>query len=175
MNSRGYTIIELLAVISILIIISGVITGILYSTLRGSNKVKITTELSQNGTYALSLINSAINDSRNITQVAGQDINDCTAAPSGTSLTLKRLDGGTTLLSCSNGTISSNSAALINTDQVKVVDNSCLFSCSQQASDPYAFPIITVKFALSDKNAVGSESQGSATFQTSASLNNYSP
>ena len=174
-GSKGYTIIELLAVVAILVIISGVVTGILYSTLRGSNKAKISTDITQNGNYAISVISAAIIDSRAITQVGGVNISDCTANPSGTSITFRRLSGGSTTFSCSNNTISSNSVSLINSEDVTVEANTCFFYCNQLSSDPYAIPIAGVTFKLTEKNSALFEAQSSAIFNTSVSLRNYSP
>ncbi|HVZ66890.1 MAG TPA: prepilin-type N-terminal cleavage/methylation domain-containing protein [Patescibacteria group bacterium] len=174
-NNKGYTVVELLAVVSILVIISGIISSILYSTLRGSNKVKVTTEVTQNGTYAMSIITKTINDSRNVTQVDGVDIDDCTASPSGKSITFQRLDGSTTTFSCSAGDIASNSASIINTNTVQVDDASCIFTCYQKADDLYALPVIGVNFKIEDKNATAEESQGSANFENSIALRNYRP
>ncbi|HVT01052.1 MAG TPA: prepilin-type N-terminal cleavage/methylation domain-containing protein [Patescibacteria group bacterium] len=174
-NNKGYTIVELLAVVSILVIISGIISSILYSTLRGSNKVKITTEVTQNGTYAMSVIAKTINDSRNVLQVDGVDIDDCTASPSGKSIEFQRLDGSTTTFSCSNGDLASNSASIINTETVKVDDASCVFTCYQKADDLYALPIIGINFKIEDKNATAEELKGSSDFQSSTALRNYRP
>lgn len=174
-NSLGYTIIELLAVISILVIISGVISGILYSALRGSGKTRITTDISQNGNYAMSVISNIIIDSASVTQIDGVDISDCTASPSGSSITLKRLDGSYTSLSCSGATIASNSASLINTNEVQIEEGSCVFSCMQGSLDSYSVPVVGVTFTIRDKDSGTFESQGSAVFNNSISLRNFSP
>lgn len=172
---RGYTIIELLAVVSILVIISSVIVGILYGSLRGSSKTKITTEVVQNGNYVLSVFSSAVVDSVNVTQINGVNINDCTASPSGTSVTLKRLDESTTTFSCANNSVSSGSASLINESQVQIGDNSCTFYCDQKSDDAYAIPIVGVKFTLEDKNTGLFETRSSSIFETSVSIRNFSP
>lgn len=174
-QNRGYTIAELLAVISILVIISGIISGILYSTLRGSNKTRITTEVSQNGSYVVSVLSSIITDSNSVTQINGGDISDCTASPVGDSITLERLDGEFTTLSCAGNTISSNSVSLINTNQVQIEEGSCSFSCAQLSDDPYAVPMIQFTFRVKDKDSAFFENQAGATFESSVSLRNYSP
>ena len=124
----GYTVVELLAVVAILMIVSGIVIGILYSTLRGSAKTKI-----------------------------------------------KRLNGNFTNLACENQTITSDSASLINTNLAELVDGTCSFYCSQLSNDPYAIPIVRVKFKLQDKGTGLSETKASSTFETSVSLRNYSP
>ncbi len=171
----GYTLIELLAVISILVVLTGIITGIIFSTLQGSSRTKKSTQLSQNGVYAASLIQGVISDSRNVTQIDDIDIDDCTGDPTGeSSLTLKRLDGEKTRLSCEliDGvyTVASNGASLIDITSVKVT--SCNFYCSQAVQDPYSIPIVSVYF-----NLVGINDSSSSGFSASAasSLRVYNP
>jgi len=177
MNSKkGYTLIELLAVISILVVLTGIIAGIIYSTLRGSTRTKKVTEISQNGVYAASLIKGIISDSRNITQVDGVDIDDCTASPTGgTSITLKRIDGNKTVISCEliedNYTIASNGASLIDNGVVKAAY--CSFSCSQVVTDPYSIPIVNVSFKLVGVN--DDISDVGFTASAGSSLRVYSP
>ncbi len=174
----GYTVIELLAVVSILVIIAGVVSGILYSTLRGSGKVKVTGEIIQNGQYAISVVRSIIDDSRNVTLIDGV-APDCTQpipTPGASSITFKRLDNTTTTISCvgpPSYAIASNSASLVNTQSVKI--QNCIFSCAQLVSDPYSVPIINVTFTVSDRGTGLFESRASSVFTTSSSLRSYSP
>lgn len=176
---KGYTLAELLAVISIFVIITGVVISIVSSTFRGSARTKITTEVSQNGQYAIDQIREIISDSRNVLAVNGTSIDDCTASPtSASSITLKRIDGGTTIISCEKinnvDTIASNSASMINNGSVKAL--SCSFSCTQIVSDPYSIPRIDVSFNLSQVGANSLfENQSNSTFKTSTSLRVYSP
>ena len=200
-NQKGYTIVELLAVIAILVVISGIIVAILYSTLRGSNKTKITSEVTQNGSYVLSVFNKTLNDSRSVTMIGAlnvgdiintNDVQDCKTKPtSNTSITLKRLDGKLTRFACENIDVDGTPVSaitinndplteivgkpLINTRAVQVEPNSCSFSCDQSSGDLYAYPIVGVSFKIKDKNSVVAESQSSQVFQTSVSLNNYLP
>src|SRR3989344_2988017 len=119
-SRKGYTIIELLAVISILVILTGIISGILYSTLRGSSKTRISTEVTQNGDYAISVLTNMIAPSTSVTKIGGVDIQDCRTNPSGTSISLKNIDGDEYIISCIGNNISSGSASLINTNQVQI-------------------------------------------------------
>lgn len=192
-SKKGYTVAELLAVVTILVVISGVVMGIIFSTIRGSSKTKITTEVSQNGQYALSVINGIISNSRNVVSINGATFDDCTAGPSSDTLVptpagnspnivLKRLDESNTTISCMlvNGTytVAVNGVSLLNTKSVQA--SACSFSCSQQLSipgapDPYAIPLITVSFKVLQVGSQVSESQASATFKSSTSMRVYSP
>lgn len=177
---------------SILVIVSGIISGIIYSTLRGSSKTKISTEVTQNGGYATTIIAGIISDSRNVAQINGSDLDDCTSVPPPStdnitptplvnrpSITLRRIDGSKTILSCGyvNNvyTITSNGVSLLNTNNVKADVNTCLFSCTQVVSDPYSIPVVNVSFNVHQVSAGLFENQSSASFSTSTSLRVYSP
>lgn len=197
-NDAGFTLAELLAVLTMFVIISGIVSAIIFSTLRGTSKTKITTEISQNGGYAASVISQIIADSRNVLQINGNDLEDCTTSPTSStliptpisgqtvgppSITLKRVDGGKTVLACGKVNpsdpndpviISSNGASLVDSNVVSA--SSCVFTCTQLVSDPYSIPVVSVSFGLSQKNAQALyEKQGSANFNTSTSLRVYSP
>jgi prepilin-type N-terminal cleavage/methylation domain-containing protein len=189
LQQKGYTLAELLTVVMILVIIATAVVGIISSTLRGTSKTKVTTDVSQNGQYASSLISSIIEDSRNVLQINGNDLDDCTNSPSSSlltptpgvnspSVTLKRTDGGKTVLSCQTignvATIASNGASLIDTNVVKV--QNCTFSCSQLVSDPYSVPVVNISFDMLSAKGTNNENTAQTTnynFQTS--LRVYSP
>lgn len=178
---RGYTLIELVTVMGVLVIISNIIIGIVYTTLRGSNKTRITTAVSQNGNYALSIIANIITTSESVTKIDDADIYDCTTSPSGQTIDLKRYGGIVTTISCLDNNIATVSGALktslIDTSQVVNDSATCYFKCIQSESDPYDVPIIEYSFSLSDKNAQGAlfETKSQATFKSSTSLRNYNP
>ena len=181
-KTNGFTIVELLTVVGILVIISSILAGILYSTLRGGNKTSITTAVAQNGNYVVSAISNLIISSQSVVQVGGVPFTDCTASPSASSISLKGYDGGVTILSCSGGTISSQSGtmtpvSLIDTNQVQIDSSSpCLFYCSTQISgDPYSLPIVGFEFTLTDKSSTFLDSKAKARFNSSASLRNFNP
>lgn len=175
---KGYTLIELVVVVGILVIISSLVTGILYTTLRSTTKTTVTTNVSQNGSYAMSTITNIITSSSEVLNVGERDnFTDCTNDPWGKSIELQRLDGGVTTLVCTyTGSIASQSADgssfdLLNTEQVKTTNN-CSFTCKQ--STAYDTPVIEISFSLIDKNTSSfKEDQASADFDTSVVLRNY--
>lgn len=186
---KGYTLIELVVVIGILVVISSLVTGILYTTLRSTTKTTVTTNVSQNGSYALSTITNIITSSSEVLNVyTGEpgDFSDCTDSPRGSSIELQRLDGGVTTLVCTGDTdptgtgyidsIASHSADgasfdLLNTQEVKTTNN-CSFTCKQ--STVYDTPVIEISFSLIDKSISSfKEDEASADFDTSVVLRNY--
>lgn len=178
--NKGYTLVELLAVTTIIVIIAGLIAGILYSTLRGGNKTKITNEVAQNGNYALSVISNTIILSEAVTKVNDVSINDCIDSPSGSSIELRQTNGALITFACENDSIASRSGAvttyLIDNNSVRSDDFDCTFVCKQSDSNPYSIPIIDVTFTLSQKaQETSSENTSEATFTTSATMRNFNP
>lgn len=179
---KGYTLVELLAVTAIIVIISGLIIGVLYSTLRGGNKTKVTNDVAQNGNYALSIISNTALLATSVTKVNGVDVSDCATEKTGTSIEFKNADGSLVSFSCDAGTtsIASSSANvtsyLIDNNSVKVDPATCNFTCSQSNNNPYSSPIIGISFTVSQRNSSAAfENVASSTFNTSVTMRNYNP
>lgn len=177
-DSRGYTLVEMVTVGLILVTITGVIAAVLTSTLRGTNKSKVTSSVSQNGNYALSVISNIFISTKGVEAVEGNPVVDCSANPSGISMMVTRSDGGTTLLSCDLNsdppTISSNGATLIDTSVVQVdSDKGCHFSCIQN-NNAYSAPLLEVGFSLKQKGRTGfSDSSSTQDFTTQVLMRNF--
>lgn len=184
-SDLGYTLVELLAVTSVIVIISGLIAGILYSTLRGGNKTRVTKDVAQNGNYALSVISNTALLSDSVTQVGGTPVTDCTVEQKGTSIGFKQADGSEITFSCDiinsqTWSIASSSGTtksyLIDNSSVKVdPSKECSFSCLQK-NGPYDAPIISATFTISQRQTTASfESVASSTYNTSVTMRNYNP
>lgn len=178
----GYTLVELLAVTSIIVIVTGLTVGVLYSTLRGGSKTKITNDVSQNGNYALSVISTVALNAESVTNVGGTDISDCTALQQGNSIEFKKADGSRLSFSCDvpSESIASSSGTtttyLIDNASVRVDPSSCSFSCLQSDANPYSSPIIGVSFTVSQRSSASSfENLASSTFKTSVTMRNFNP
>lgn len=178
----GYTLIELTIVMVIMLVVGGLVVGIIASAFRGSTKTKITNDVAQSGNYAMSVITNIITNSQkfesfnSLSPVSGS-INRCDTDPasgtsgpfSGDSLTVMGFDGGVTQLSCNpDGTMSSNSASLLDNSRVKAT--SCLFTCTQLS--PFSPPRIDISFNLINISGQTLESQGAGTFNTSVTFRN---
>lgn len=177
---KGYTLVELLAVTGIIVAIASLIAGILYSSLRGSNKSKVTNDVSQNGNYALSVISGTILNAGSVTKIGGAAISDCTLTPTGNSIELQQQNGALISFLCTNDSIASTSGQtttyLIDNKSVMVEATGCSFTCKQGNSDTYASPIIDIVFTVSQKQTNPAfENAGTATFNTSVSMRNYNP
>ena len=161
---KGYTLVELLAVIIILITVGTIITSILVTSLRGGNKSNTTNDVRQNGNYIITQMSKMILYAKSFDGVSrdnsvGSYISDCIVIqPPPPALPLapvpykyikiSSFDGGQTIFSCANGTISSGSAALLSSN---FSVTSCNFYCTQ--TNLLSVPTININFTLSKANA----------------------
>lgn len=188
-STDGFTLVELLVVMVVVVTVGVVISGILFSALRGSNKSKAINNLENNGNYVIAQVSKTVRFSKkfdgvSITGAANTFTANCTQAtppaltPTPTPVVYKHLkvtsyDGGQTTFSCDSTTISSNSASMLDTATVSLA--SCEFSCSQLS--PSDYPIISIKFRLTQFTPTGvvqflPEQTASANFQTSVTPRN---
>ncbi|GIW61794.1 MAG: hypothetical protein KatS3mg089_0646 [Patescibacteria group bacterium] len=152
-QNLGFTLVELLAVIVVIASVSGIVFGVLLASLRGSNKSTNVTILQQNGNYALSQITKMIRNARSL-EYPSPCFNETGYIATTSSIIIENPDAGRTTFSCNslpNGTISSNSASLVDTSSVVVT--ACSFTCTQNSL--YNFPTITISFTLSKKYSSG--------------------
>ena len=170
--SRGFTLIEMLAVIAIFIVVGSVGMAILITSFRTSQKTDIITLIQQNGNYALSQMGKTIRDARGIVTPF-----PCVPTVSANAITIITPDNQQVTFAClSNGaspaTIASNGVSLL--DTTKVTLTSCSFSCSQESDSD--LPIISINFSLqqqsSSKLVEQIASQSAVGFQTSIETRN---
>lgn len=182
-SSSGFTLIEMLAAIIVLIALGSIVTGIVWTSLRGNNKASTVSNVRQNGNYALSIMSKMIRDAKYFKGVSidgssySTDCYQTIANPSPTPipyqyLKIKSFDDGETIFSCTEDNISSNSGtidvSLLDSNSVSLA--SCYFECSQPSFSDY--PTIKINFELT---ATGSafENQASIPFETSVTLRNF--
>src|SRR5471030_3143176 len=118
-NNKGYTLIELLAVIIVMVTVGGIITSILVSALRGENKTNATTQVRQNGDSAISQMYKSIAYAKSFDGISTDNVNfdiNCvpgnppapTPTPTPTAykyIKITSFDGGQTTFACENNTI----------------------------------------------------------------------
>lgn len=186
-NHKGFTLVELLVVITVLITVGIVSVQIITSSLRGTNKTNLIDTVRQNGNYAISQMAKAIQYSEEFLGLspddsAGSYTRTCPSSPADppvpvtTSykyIKIKPFDEEIIKYGCgiAGDEITSNTSPLINTSSVAVSD--CSISCTQAGvADP---PIITVFFKLSPKNpgTLFEQILSPITFQTSVTMRNY--
>lgn len=146
-TEKGFTLVELLAVIAVLGVVGSVIFGVLLTTLRGSNRSDSLAVVSQNGNVAMNQMVRMIQFAKKIEVPTTCYIDDTETSVATSSVTIRNYDDGLTEFSCANETLSSNSASLIDTNQVEI--SSCQFTCTQEST--YDVPSIHILFTASKK------------------------
>ncbi len=146
-KQKGFTLVEMLAVMVVFVVIGSFVTAILVTSLRGNNKTNTITAVRQNGNYALSQMAKTIRNARYLILPSS-----CGTLSSPTvvqKVQLKDPGGNIITYDCSSGTnITSNSAGLLDTNAVSL--SSCQFTCGQNSIiDP---PVIGISFSLLQKN-----------------------
>ncbi len=165
-TKRGFTLIEILVVFSILAVISVVASNMFFAILRGTTKTKTMQLVKQNGDYAISLMVRMIRNARSV------------GTYTASSIPIINPDGKTTTFSCGdvdgdgNNEIASNSASLISAE-VKVVNCNNLFTVTD--GEPGIRPdIVSIDFDLSQASVTTrQEEQALVKFKTTVSLRNY--
>lgn len=134
----GFSLIELILVVSILAIVVIMASNFLLSTLSSSGKAGITKEVKQNGNFALSVMEALILNSTSV---------NC---PDDKTISLTDTEGSTTVFFCdeTEGKISSNSANLT-ADNVKVF--ACQFTCENNVGKPSK---VSINFSVREKSAL---------------------
>ncbi|MFH1187168.1 MAG: type II secretion system protein [Candidatus Levyibacteriota bacterium] len=157
-SSKGYTLIELLAVIIIISVVGLVIGAIIISAFRGTNKTSAINEIRQEGNNRLSELSKMVEFAQSFDGVSldGTDYaSDCVSQNPEVPLHYKYIkvsdfNNGQLTISCSTDpetnspTIASNGASLVVLDSIAVSD--CYFTCTQNyLAEP---PIIGIYFTF---------------------------
>ncbi len=175
---NGYTLIELLVAMTVIITVGLIVVAILVSSLRGTNKAASIENVRVNGNYAILQISRMIEFAQGFEGVSANGADPYTITcpqasptPIYTHIKIRSFDGGQTIFSCDlpGSKIASNGASLININDVTLT--SCNFTCSRtNISQP---PIIGINFALNQKSSSSFfEKQASIPFSTSVVIRN---
>ena len=192
-HSHGFTFIELVVTMAVIVSIGAIAFGIITSTLRGSNKTNTINNIRQNGNYAISQMGKMIPYAKsfNGASVTVSPPWNCHALPPGPlpplthykSINITSFDGGVTTFSCNASspdsppnTIASNTASLIDADptfgSVALAPGSCFFTCTKGSIADSA--TIGINFTLTQKGVPAFiEKKASIPFQTSIKVRNF--
>lgn len=171
---RGYTLIELLTVIAIVVVVGVIVAGILISSLRGGSKSNVLDNVRQNGNDAITQMSKMIIYAQSFNGVSNDGgvsytTNCAQVSPSYQYIKITSFDGGKTIFSCNGSTIASNGASLIDTASVSLI--LCSFTCTQNNFGQA--PTIGINFTLSQNTSSSfSEKQATIPFKTSVTIRN---
>lgn len=159
-NKKGFSLIEVLVVLSIFVLIAIIANQLLFPVFRGSEKTGAAIIVKQNGNYAISVIQRELYNSKGVSLCAPEIV------------TYFDADGDLTSLSCSIGSgskifLASRSGARdLTSPEVEV--ESCNITCLPLP--PYKQ--VGIVFTLKKKDAVRVEEKASFNFRTSVTLRN---
>lgn len=178
-KDKGFTLIEMLAVLAVFGVIGIISTSILITALRTTNKTNILSSVKQNGDFVLTQLSQSLRDARLIKTPFPCVVVSPTPPLISSSISFVAADGGTITYTCENptdnppSTIASNGASILD-NSVKLVNNSCFFTCSQDNLNDY--PLININFSLTQNNngsfTENSASKSAIPFTTSVLMRN---
>ena len=160
-QNKGFSLIEILVVISIFAVVGILSTRAVLLTMRGSKKSDSQVRVRENVNYALSIIERQIRNSESVTCPNPNPLILNYVSPEGTTASFSCITAGT------DKYIASGSARLTSTD---IVISTCTFSCTQ--SDLNNPPVIKVSIVAEDATATGVE-KGSITAETEIVTRNF--
>lgn len=184
--SNGYTLIELLVAMTVIITVGLIIVAILVSSLRGTSKATSIENVRINGNYAILQMSRMIEFAQSF---GGASLDGSTYSitcpsvspnPTYKYIKITSFDNGQTILSCNSPllnpqTIASQSGAIVPPvsliDTNNVLLSNCYFTCSRTTvSQP---PTIGINFTLSQKSSSSFfEKQALIPFSTSVVIRN---
>lgn len=184
--NRGFTLVELLSSILILVAAGSVIAGIVTSSLRGANKTNTIENIRQSGNYTLSLVSKNIEYAQVFNGLSTDGTTYVTSCPFSLSPTpvpvttnykfikVTPPKGPAITYNCTSSvplTITQNGESLVNTNSMSLTE--CTIACIQTRAT--SIPIIKVSFKLGPKNPSGlvENTTPPILFETSVTIRNY--
>lgn len=184
-SQKGFTLVELLMSIIILVAVGSVITGIITSSLRGTNKTTSIENIRQNGNYALAQMSRNIEYAQVFNGLSNDGTTYATSCPFSVVPTptpvatnykyikVTHSNNSSITYNCisSPPTLTANSLPLVDLNGVSLIN--CSISCIQtNATD---VPIIKIVFTLGPKNPSNlvENSTPPIVFETSVTIRNY--
>lgn len=159
-NSKGFSLIEILIVVTIFAVIGLLATRSIFLTIRGAKKSDSLVRVRENVNFSLSVIERQLRNSESVT---------CPNASTST-LSYISLEGTTTTFSCvTAGTdkyIASGSARLTSSD---ISVTGCSFTCTVGTNTP---PTVKIAIEAVDTESTSVE-KGSVSVQTQIVVRNY--
>jgi len=169
-NNKGFSLIEIMVGITIVIFASTMVLTIIISSFRISSKTTVSSVIRQNGNYALSQASRMLQFADSFTSVTcgGITYPDCRTAKTNCNEVRINYNGVDKRITCSTSTgIGINSTSSI--DTVKFIVSSCNFTCSQDSGEA---PVIGIDFELATRGTNAVEKSSKMNFSTSVKMRN---
>lgn len=175
LNNRGFSLIEILVSIAIIITATTVVVATLFSSFRGISKSVVSEEVRQNGNNAINRMSRTIQFAESFQGASenGTDYDSSCVLAAGTDYKFIRVRsaGNLLTLSCNNLSMGTTSLSpLIDVAKVKVTEGSCSFSCIQESD--IDSPVIGISFELSQASETVPEKSKSIYFSTTVKMRN---
>lgn len=169
--SRGFTLVEMLAVIIVFIIIGSIMLSILVTTFRTSQKTDTLSQVRENGNYVITQMAKSIRDATGLVAPF-----PCVTPATVSAMTILTPDHDQITYDCTippsptPATIASNSASILDTSSVAL--NTCSFTCMQDSASE--LPIIQINFSLKQQSTstFAEKIVAPVSFQTSVVMRN---
>lgn len=184
-SQKGFTLVELLSSMIVLVAVGLVIAGIISSSLRGANKTTTIENIRQNGNYTLAQMSKNIEYAQVFNGLSNDGVNYVTSCPFSLAPTpapvttnfnfikVTPLNGSSITYNCipTPVSITANGTPLVDTSVVSLI--SCSIACVQTESTDV--PIIKIEFILGPKNLndLVENSTPPILFETSVTMRNY--
>jgi len=158
----GYTLIEMIVTVAVLLIIIGSGLMSFYRTLRGGIRTDLTSLLDSNARATMNSLTFLLKQSQ-IETLDGADKNDCLAAGvvglTGESLLITTFDGDDTTLSLDGDRVASVSASqsktvLVSSDSLQVSDLSFDWKCGSGQRDVVSVVLTAVAIEISGETSI---------------------
>lgn len=158
-KNQGFTLFEILVVVLIAAMVMTILSGMFFSILKGSLKSRIMSEIKQNGSFAMNVMERM---ARNAKSVSG----------GGASISIIGQDDQETIFDCADEKIASNTASLIDNSRVKVTDcNIFTVTPGDLGRTPTT---VTINFTLEQAVSSGrAEEESTMDFKSQIVLRNY--
>lgn len=156
-SQKGFSLLEILVVLTVFVIIAAIANQVFFSTLRGTSKSEATSLVKQNGNYAISVMDRSLKNAQRLTECLADRVSYLDAA--GTQASFACIGTGG-----SDGYIASDSGRLTS-DQVTLTK--CAMSCTAGSPSEVIFD-----FTLAKKAGNRTEEQSTFDFSTRVTFRN---
>lgn len=182
---RGYTLVELLVGLTVILAVGSIVFAIFVAGLRGANKSTSIEAIRQNGSSALNQITRAVRNAKTFNGVSLGGVSSFTAScvmPNGptppftqySAVSVTSFEDATDVYRCpsENETAVFKNNSPLTDESVSVVPGSCYFTCVQ--TGVASAPSVGINFTLQNQVQTGSaDIDSEATFTTTVSPRNF--